>query len=91
MLPILTSFLDHYSDLLQPIFFLCAWLLFALFISTIINAVIDITKRSQVMHQIPCHSCQYFTRSYYLKCTVNPLIANTESAVNCLDFQQKSN
>ncbi len=38
------------------------------------------------LHQIPCSRCQYFTDSYYVKCTVNPKLANTELAINCHDF-----
>ncbi len=83
--------LINYSYLLQPLCFLCAWLLFALFISSIINSIIDITYRFQTMHQIPCYSCRYFTNNYHLKCTIHPSIANTESAINCFDFHQESN
>jgi hypothetical protein len=39
------------------------------------------------LHQVPCHQCQYFTNSHHLKCTVNPHIACSESAINCGDYQ----
>jgi hypothetical protein len=40
------------------------------------------------LHQIPCSRCRYFTNSCYLKCTVNPHIAASESAIACRDFLQ---
>jgi RNA polymerase subunit RPABC4/transcription elongation factor Spt4 len=43
------------------------------------------------MHQIPCHNCQFFTNNYRLKCTVHPSIANTEEAIDCSDYQPKTN
>ena len=38
------------------------------------------------LHQIPCDKCAYFTRDYRLKCTVNPTIAMSETAIGCRDF-----
>ena len=86
MLPLITSFFANYGEMLRPVFVLLAWLLSGLMISTVIHAIVDVVKRSQTMHSIPCHSCRYCTRSYYLKCTVHPSIAFSESAINCLDF-----
>ncbi|WP_315862613.1 hypothetical protein [Geminocystis sp. NIES-3708] len=43
------------------------------------------------MHKIPCSRCQYFTNNYRLKCTLQPLIANTESAIDCSDFIHREN
>jgi hypothetical protein len=40
----------------------------------------------QRLHQIPCDKCLYFTGDYRLKCTVNPLVALTETAIGCRDF-----
>ena len=90
MLPILISFLESHSQFLQPLMFLLAWLLIGLFVSTVISATVDVAKRSRKMHEIPCHSCRYCTNNYYLKCTIHPSIALTESAINCFDFQPES-
>ena len=38
------------------------------------------------LHQIPCDKCAYFTGDYRLKCTVNPLAAMSETAIDCRDF-----
>ena len=40
----------------------------------------------QRLHQIPCNQCAYFTKDYRLKCTVNPTIAMSETAIGCRDF-----
>ena len=42
------------------------------------------------LHQIPCSRCVFFTGDYRLKCTVNPLTAMSEEAINCRDFELKS-
>jgi len=39
------------------------------------------------LHQIPCNQCTFFTGDYRLKCTVNPDMALTESALNCSDYE----
>ncbi|MGF1591546.1 MAG: hypothetical protein ACFCU7_20345 [Pleurocapsa sp.] len=39
------------------------------------------------LHQIPCSKCAYFTGDYRLKCTVNPMVAMSETAIGCRDFE----
>lgn len=39
------------------------------------------------LHEIPCHSCTYFTNNYCLKCTVHPSRALTEEAIACPDYE----
>jgi hypothetical protein len=89
MLPFVTHLLDRASPYLQPFYFLMAWGFFGILISTLIISLKDIKKRGEMMHQIPCSRCQYFTNNYRLKCTLQPLIANTELAIDCADFSLK--
>ncbi|AFY44039.1 hypothetical protein [Nostoc sp. PCC 7107] len=42
------------------------------------------------LHQIPCHSCEFFTNDHRLKCTVHPKKACSEYAIACLDFEPKT-
>ncbi|MGF1539668.1 MAG: hypothetical protein ACFCU5_04325 [Pleurocapsa sp.] len=57
--------------------------------------VIAIAKRGvkylKRLHQIPCSNCAYFTGDYRLKCTVNPLVAMSETAIGCRDFMARTN
>lgn len=46
-------------------------------------------KHLQRLHQIPCNRCVFFTNDYRLKCTVNPIKACSEEAINCIDFEPK--
>ncbi len=46
-------------------------------------------KHLQRLHQIPCNRCVFFTNNYRLKCTVNPIKACSEEAINCIDFEPK--
>ena len=55
---------------------------------SIFNRGIDrVTK----LHQIPCSKCAYFTGDYRLKCPINPMIALSEDAIDCRDFQADCN
>ena len=41
----------------------------------------------QRLHKIPCSNCVYFTGDYRLKCTVHPVKALSEEAIDCRDFE----
>lgn len=75
----------------MPICFVSAWGLTFLFGWSLWTAIRDGAATTQKMHQIPCSSCQFFTGDYRLKCTVQPSIANTEEAIECMDYQPKTN
>jgi len=38
------------------------------------------------LSKIPCPSCQYFSKSSYLRCAVQPKLTMTDEAMNCTDF-----
>ncbi|MBR8831860.1 MAG: hypothetical protein Cpurp_11720 [Chlorogloea purpurea SAG 13.99] len=54
------------------------------------RALKDTVAIAKQMHSIPCHNCVYFTNDYRLKCPVNPMGANTESAIDCPDYRGKA-
>jgi hypothetical protein len=89
MLPIITNFFKTYNSYFQPIYFLITWGFLGLLLWTFIIGLRDIKKRGEIMHKIPCSQCQYFTNDHRLKCTLQPLIANTELAIDCPDFRIK--
>lgn len=66
---------------------LCSWSLIALFIWSLWRAGRDGVAQLQRLHQIPCAGCAFFTRDYRLKCTVHPVKALSEEAINCLDYE----
>jgi hypothetical protein len=71
----------------------CGGIWFLVF-SLVIWRLIRITQKAfshlKRLHQIPCSSCAFFTGDYRLKCTVNPVTAMSEEAINCRDFMAKS-
>jgi hypothetical protein len=75
--------------LLLPICFGCAWLLVALVIWSIWTSSRATFIRAKLMHRVPCTKCVFFTNDHRLKCTVHPDIANSESAIDCRDYQAK--
>jgi hypothetical protein len=88
----LISFLIHgIQPLLVPICFVGAWTLIILVVLSLWTAARDSVATAKQMHQIPCTGCQFFTDDYRLKCTVRPSIANTEEAIDCSDYQPKTN
>jgi hypothetical protein len=72
---------------MNVICFLLTWMLIVssiwTFTSNLKAGIIQLKK----LHQVPCSKCQYFTNSYYLKCTINPQIAGSELAIDCHDYQ----
>ncbi len=74
------------QPLVVPVCFVCAWIFVISLVLSLGNGIKDVLARSQKMHQIPCSKCQFFTNNYRLKCTVQPLIANTEQAIDCIDY-----
>jgi hypothetical protein len=71
--------------------FIAAWSITILAVWSLWSAARDSVTTAKQMHQIPCTGCQFFTDNYRLKCTVHPSIANTEDAIDCLDYQPKTN
>lgn len=76
--------------MIHSIFCYCFWLLFVILLSCKIwqsskKAFTYLNK----LHQIPCSRCVYFTGDHRLKCTVDPLRAMSEEAINCRNFEQK--
>lgn len=91
MFQLLEIVIHFIQPLLMPICFLSAWSLTFLFGYSLWSAIQEGAATTQKMHQIPCSGCQFFTGDYRLKCTVQPSIANTEEAIQCLDYQPKTN
>jgi hypothetical protein len=88
----LISFLIHgIQPFLVPICFITAWTVTILVMLSLWTTARDSVATAKLMHQIPCTGCQFFTDNYRLKCTVRPSIANTEEAIDCRDYQPKTN
>ncbi|MGD1875253.1 MAG: hypothetical protein ACFB02_19640 [Mastigocoleus sp.] len=68
----------------------CAWTILFLSIGSLFFTLIQGKKHLQKLHNIPCSGCDFFTNDYRLKCTVNPMKACSEEAINCNDFEPKT-
>ena len=86
MLRLIPYCLQILDPILIPLCFCFAWGFIFLLTWTLWRTIQDTAQRSRQMHQIPCSHCQFFTNSYFLKCTVRPDIANTEQAICCIDY-----
>lgn len=91
MMELLSVVIHGIQPLLVPICFVSAWTLMILVVWSLWATTRDSVATAKQMHQIPCTNCQFFTDDYRLKCTVHPSIANTEEAIDCGDFQPKTN
>lgn len=87
---LLNSLLTPLKPLLIPLCFVTAWGFVLMLIWTLVGAAYSAVKRGQTMHKIPCPNCQFFTNDHRLKCTIQPMIANTEQAISCQDYSSKS-
>jgi hypothetical protein len=74
--------------LLVPVCFVLAWGLVGITAWNLITAIRDGVGRATVMHKIPCAECRYFTGDHRLKCPIHPKVALSESAIDCIDFEQ---
>lgn len=88
------TMIDFFFQLLQriqplgvPICFVSAWVFMAAIAWTLGRAMGDTLAQAKQMHQIPCAHCQFFTNDHRLKCTVHPHYANSERAIDCLDYK----
>lgn len=63
-----------------------AWLIPVLIIWNLVSAFRSGVENVRKLHRIPCARCRYGTRDYHLKCSVNPIEAFSEQAINCPDF-----
>jgi hypothetical protein len=73
---------------LVPIICLClAWAFSGLVVWTLFSAIRSGVTNVREMHRIPCARCRYATRDYHLKCSVHPIEAFSEKAVDCPDFE----
>ncbi|TVQ07970.1 MAG: hypothetical protein EA368_12940 [Leptolyngbya sp. DLM2.Bin27] len=72
---------------LVPVCFVLAWGIVGLTLWNVTTAVRDGMARAAVMHKIPCAECRYFTNDHRLKCPIHPMIALSESAIDCNDFE----
>lgn len=91
MLELINLCIRGIQPLLIPICFVTAWTVITLFAWSLWSAARDSVTTAKQMHQIPCPNCQFFTNNYRLKCTVHPSTASTEEAIDCSDYQPKTN
>ncbi|MDF5729454.1 MAG: hypothetical protein PUP92_15930 [Rhizonema sp. PD38] len=89
MFQLLHILIQALQPALTPICFVTAWVVVGLLLWNIWTSVRNGMTYVNRMHRIPCSGCQFFTESYYLKCTVRPTSALTEDAINCSDFCPK--
>ncbi len=75
------------QSLVASICFICAWSLVFLFVWSTFKTTREGLHYVNKLHQIPCSGCAFFTNDYRLKCTVNPITALSEDAINCCDFE----
>ncbi|MEM6254620.1 MAG: hypothetical protein AAF821_17035 [Cyanobacteria bacterium P01_D01_bin.156] len=84
---ILLHVMQWLQPYLTPICFVLAWSLVLLGLWQVIAATRDGVQHAQLMHQIPCADCSFFTNEAVLKCPLHPTSAMSEGAIDCSDFE----
>lgn len=64
-----------------------AWLLPILVVWQLVSVGLALVRQARQMHRIPCANCVFCSGDYRLKCTVRPIVALTEAAIGCPEFQ----
>ena len=64
-----------------------AWMFIAMISWQAFSLLKEGTAKVRQLHQIPCDRCIYHTESAMLKCTVHPITAFSEDAIQCSDFE----
>jgi hypothetical protein len=69
---------------------LVSWLSIFL-ILTKLSLNIQLKHRLKItsFQKIPCNNCQFFNKSHYLQCAVQPTLVMTKEAANCSDYCPK--
>lgn len=88
---ILAQLVQWLQPILVPICFVVAWGFVAMTGWHIFTTTRDGVRQAKRMHQIPCANCQFFTGDYNLKCTVHPMSALSEDAIECPDYSPSLN
>lgn len=65
------------------------WAVVLAFVLAVLLAGNDGVGRLRRLHQVPCFRCRYYTGSAYLKCPVHPLMAASEAALHCRDYETR--
>jgi hypothetical protein len=87
---LLYPFIHAIEPLLVPICFISAWGLVFMLGWSLWSAFNDGVSQAKRMHQIPCAGCVFFTNDHRLKCPVQPKVALTEEAIDCIDYRPRS-
>ena len=69
---------------------LIAWALLIIAGISLAQMFRDGAAKIKHLHKIPCSTCVFYTSQACLKCSVHPTWAATENAIDCPDFELKS-
>jgi hypothetical protein len=65
----------------------CAWGFMVLLAWNFWNTLQKGAHQLQQLHRVSCDRCLFCTGDYRLKCTVHPMTAFSEEAIDCPDFK----
>ncbi|WP_416674489.1 hypothetical protein [Egbenema bharatensis] len=69
---------------------LLAWIVSALGVKNILKSARTKLTAPTDLVQIPCKSCRYFSKNFYLQCAVRPSDVLTSQAIGCSDYCSQS-
>ncbi len=84
---LLAKLIVEIRPVLPALCIIVAWGFTALLLWNLVVTVRRSAASVRRLHSIPCAGCQYATRDYRLKCSVHPIEAFSEQAINCHDFE----
>jgi hypothetical protein len=71
----------------SPIYFVSGWVILGLILAAILTVVRSEMFRVELVPEVPCKKCRFFSSNPYLRCAVHPCTVLTEKAMHCTDYR----
>lgn len=69
------------------IYFVSGWVILGLILAAILTVVRSEMFRVELVPEVPCKKCRFFSSNPYLRCAVHPCTVLTEKAMHCSDYR----
>lgn len=70
-----------------PIYFVSGWVILGLMLAAILTVVRSEMLSLELVSEVPCKKCRFFSSNPYLRCAVHPCSVLTEKAMHCTDYR----
>lgn len=69
------------------LYFVSGWIILGMMLAAILTIVRSEMFSMELVPELPCKKCRFFSTNPYLKCAVHPCTVLTEKAMHCTDYR----